>query len=146
MLFRSAITGKMELEYEGELHGAEKIAKELIQGAALGAFQDRAGGADVEEIVEYFEQGGALQVAEDSAAAACVQGFSTVPGLISLIESVGLASPAASAGVRAAACELVLEALVGEKRISRNLGGGYGRARHEGPTGKGFKGFDPFGG
>jgi magnesium chelatase subunit I len=140
-----AITGKMELEYEGELHGADKIARELIQNAALGVFHDRAGGADVEDIVEYFEQGGALQVAEDSAAAACVQGFETVPGLLPLIESVGLASANASPGMRAAACELALEALVGEKRISRSLGGGYARARHEGPTGKGFKGFDPFG-
>ena len=140
-----AITGKMELEYEGELHGADKIARELIQTAALGTFHDRAGGADVEEIVEYFEQGGALQVADDSASAACVQGFATVPGLIELIESVGLAASTASPGVRAAACELALEALVGEKRISRNLAGGYARARHEGPTGKGFKGFDPFG-
>ena len=139
-----AITGKMELEYEGELHGADKIARELIQNAALGTFHDRAGGADVEEIVEYFEQGGALQVAADSASSACVQGFATVPGLIELIESVGLAASTGSPGLRAAACELALEALVGEKRISRNLGGGYARARHEGPTGKGFKGFDPF--
>ena len=140
-----AITGKMELEYEGELHGSDKIARELIQTAALRTFHDRAGGADVEEIVEYFEQGGALQVGEDAAAAACVQGFATVSGLLELIESVGLASKNASPGVRAAACELTLEALVGEKRISRSLAGGYGRARHEGPTGKGFKGFEPFG-
>ena len=139
-----AITGKIELEYEGELHGGEKIARELIQSAAMGTFHDRAGGADVETIVEYFEQGGALQVSEDAAAAACVQGFANVPGLIELIESVGLASSSASPGARAAACELALEALVGEKRISRSLGGGYTRARHEGPTGKGFKGFDPF--
>ena len=140
-----AITGKMELEYEGELHGSDKIARELIQAAAQLTFHDRAGGADVEEIVEYFEQGGALQVAEDSSASACVQGFAIVPGLLELVEMVGLAASSASPGVRAAACELALEGLVGEKRISRSLTGGYARARHEGPTGKGFKGFDPFG-
>ena len=49
-----AITGKMELEYEGELHGHDKIARELIQGAAVQAFQDRAGGAEVDDIVDYF--------------------------------------------------------------------------------------------
>jgi hypothetical protein len=41
----------------------------------------------------------------------------------------------------------VLEALVAQKRISRSTSGGYGRARHEGPSsGGGPQGFDPMGG
>ena len=139
-----AITGKMELEYEGELQGAERIARELVATASAEVFQGRAGGADVEEIVEYFEMGGALQVGEESAAEACVKGFGTVPGLLPLIEHVGLASTEASNGVRAAACELVLEALVAERRISRSQSGGYSRARREHP-GSSQQGFDPFG-
>ncbi|GMV06829.1 MAG: magnesium chelatase [Gemmatimonadota bacterium] len=142
-----AITGKMELEYEGELHGHDKIARELIQGAAVQAFNDRAGGADVDEIVEYFETGGALQVGEDAAASACIQGYGTVPGLLEFVGFTGLAPAGAGDGVRAAACELTLEALVGMKRLSRSSSGGYARARHEGPQqGKGYKGFDPMGG
>ena len=82
-----AITGKMELEYEGELHGADRIARELIQQSSSQTFDVRAGGADVEDIVEYFETGGALQVGEDAASAACVQGFETVPGLLELVEN-----------------------------------------------------------
>ena len=141
-----AITGKMELEYEGELHGAEKIARELIQQGAARTFDVRAGGADVEDIITYFESGGALQVSEDASAGACVQGFETVPGLLELVESVGLAPSAASDGIRAAACELVLEALVAQKRISRTSSG-YVRAPHQGPSkGKGYQGFDPSGG
>ena len=144
-----AITGKMELEYEGELQGPDRIARELIAGAAAETFRTRAGGADVDPIVEYFEEGGALQVSPDAEAAACVRGFRTVPGLLEVVEATGLAGSEALSGVRAAACELVLEALVHEKRISRTVGGGYRRARHEGPTqggGKGYQGFDPFGG
>jgi magnesium chelatase subunit I len=141
-----AITGKMELEYEGELHGADKIARELIQQSCSQTFDVRAGGADVEDIVTYFETGGALQVGEDAASAACVQGFETVPGLLELVESVGLAPSAASDGTRASACELVLEALVAQKRISRTTSG-YVRAPHQGPPkGKGYQGFDPGGG
>jgi magnesium chelatase subunit I len=142
-----AITGKMELEYEGELHGHDKIARELVQGAAAQCFAIRAGGADVDDIVDYFETGGALQVGEDSADAACVRGYETVPGLLELVESLGLAPGDTEDGVRAAACELVLEALVAQKRISRSTSGGYGRARHEGPSsGGGPQGFDPMGG
>ena len=141
-----AITGKMELEYEGELHGHDKIARELIQAAASNCFQRRAGGADVDDIVEYFETGGALQVGEDSSAEACVRGFETVPGLLELVESLGLAPADSGDAVRAAACELTLEALVAQKKISRSSGG-YTRARHEGPShGPGYKGFDPMGG
>ena len=141
-----AITGKMELEYEGELHGHDKIARELIQGAAAQAFEARAGGADVEDIVEYFETGSALQVGEDSSAEACIMGFETVPGLMELVGDVGLAGDSAEKGVRAAACELVLEALVAQKRISRRAGG-YARVPHERPSkGPGYQGFDPMGG
>jgi len=141
-----AITGKMELEYEGELHGGDRIARELIQQACSQAFDVRAAGADVDDIVDYFETGGALQVGDDAASEACVQGFGTVPGLLDLVQNVGLASKTASAGARASACELVLEALVAQRRISRSTAG-YTRAPHQGPShGKGYQGFDPMGG
>ena len=141
-----AITGKMELEYEGELHGAGRIARELIQQACSQAFDVRAAGADVDDIIDYFETGGALQVGDDSAANACVLGFSTIPGLLELISNVGLVAESSNDGHRAAACELVLEALVAQRLISRSSAG-YTRAPHEGPTpGKGHQGFDPLGG
>jgi magnesium chelatase subunit I len=138
-----AITGKMELEYEGELQGSDRIARDLIARAALDTFNGRAGGADVESIVEYFEEGGALQVSHDSGAAACVQAFELVPDLMELVDFVGLAPSDSPAGRRAAACELVLEALVAEKRISRSDSGGYSRTPHEPTAGTGFT-FDPF--
>jgi len=143
-----AITGKMELEYEGEMQGADRIARELISAAAGDTFFHRAGGADVEEVVAHFEEGGALQVSPEAAAEACVQGFQAVSGLLEVVSVTGLAGNGASPGRIAAACELVLEALVAGKRISR-VEGGYARARHEGPGkggGKGYQGFDPFGG
>ena len=142
---RPAITGKMELEYEGELHGPDRIARELIARAAGQVFETYAGGADVEPIVEYFEEGGALQVSNDAAAKACVEGFENVPGLLELLSHVGLATRDAGDGRRASACELVLEALVDAKRISRTDGGGYGRARPDtAAPGQGFKGSGPF--
>ncbi|MDX1645676.1 MAG: hypothetical protein R3304_00925 [Longimicrobiales bacterium] len=141
-----AITGKMELEYEGELHGADRIARELIQHSCSQTFDLHAAGADVTDIVDYFEGGGALQVAQDSSASACVKGFRTVPGLLPLVENVGLAPASAHDGHRAAACELVLEALVAQRRISRTTAG-YARAPHQGPAqGKGPQGLDPMAG
>ena len=46
-----AITGKIELEYEGELVGGPAIARELIRRASDATFQDRAGGVNVDDVI-----------------------------------------------------------------------------------------------
>ncbi|MFL5582284.1 MAG: magnesium chelatase [Gemmatimonadaceae bacterium] len=125
-----AITGKMELEYEGELVGGQAIARELIRRAADVTFRERAGGADTDDMVMWFDAGGALQVGDDVSTRAAHDGFRTVPGLLALVRDVGLA-PASDHAATAAACELVLESLVARKKISRSDTGAYGRAQHE---------------
>src|SRR6185436_1699156 len=125
-----AMTGKIELEYEGELVGAPAIARELIRRAADATFQGRAGGVNVDDIVMWFDEGSALQVEEEARSPAVLQALDTIPGLVALIHHVGLAV-AGDAAVEVAACELVLEALVARKRISRSDGGRYTRATPE---------------
>ncbi|HWJ21212.1 MAG TPA: magnesium chelatase [Gemmatimonadaceae bacterium] len=126
----SAITGKIELEYEGELVGGHVIARELIRRAADATFKERAGGASTDDIVMWFDGGGALQVTDDVSTEAVLKGFESVPGLIRLVRDVGLA-PKSDAPLTAAACELVLESLVARKKISRSDAGMYGRAVNE---------------
>src|SRR5881296_1346017 len=131
-----AITGKLELEYEGELQGPESIAKDLIRRAAGKTFEGRVGGANVDDIVHWFDEGGALKISMDERSETCLKGFSVVPGLLELVDQVGLAGKK-DPGTMVAACELVLEGLVAEKRISRNEELGYVRARAE-PKGPGY--------
>ncbi|MEJ2185670.1 MAG: magnesium chelatase [Gemmatimonadota bacterium] len=133
-----AITGKLELEYEGELVGSDKIARELIASAAARTFESRADEsveADIEEIVSYFERGSVLQLTDDASADIMLRAFTTVDGLLDVVRGIGLEN--GSAGHTVAACELVLEALVADKRISRSDTGRYGRARarRQGPGG-----------
>jgi len=128
-----AITGKIELEYEGELQGAQPIARDLIRRACRETFEARAGGADCDAIVEWFDEGGALKVSVDDQAAACATGFGAVPGLVDLVETTGLATRKQQ-GHLVGACELVLEGLVAQKRISRSDELGYQRARREKPN------------
>jgi len=125
-----AITGKIELEYEGELVGGASIARELIRRAADATFEDRAGGVNVDDIIMWFDEGGALLVDDDAKSAIVAQGFETVPGLLRIVHDTGLAI-AGDAAQTVAGCELVLEALVARKRISRNEAGAYGRASPE---------------
>src|SRR5437870_5207551 len=125
-----AITGKLELEYEGELQGAETIAKDLIRRAAGRTFEGRVGGANVDDIVHWFDEGGALKITPDERSEALLKGFTVVPGLLALIDQVGLAGKKDPATM-VSACELVLEGLVAEKRIARSEELGYVRARSE---------------
>ena len=75
----------------------------------------------------------------DERSEACLKGFSVVPGLLDLVDHAGLAAKKDPATM-VAACELILEGLVAEKRISRSEELGYTRARSEpkggGPYGK----------
>ena len=126
-----AITGKLELEYEGELQGADAIAKELIRRAALRTFLDRLGDEEderLDHIVGWFDQGAALKIGGDERAADAVRAFGVVPGLLSLVHDLGLA-PVKDAGTEVAACELVLEALAAQKRITRTEDYGWSAAR-----------------
>ena len=125
-----AITGKIELEYEGELIGGHAIARELIRRASDVTFEERAGGVNTDDIVIWFDEGGALQVTEDERSDAMEKAFNIVPGLLDLVRYVGLAEEG-DAPQTVAACELVLEALVARRKISRSDGGLYGRAEPE---------------
>ena len=125
-----AITGKNELEYEGELVGGHNIARELIRRAADATFHGRTGGVNADDIIMWFDGGGALQVEDDVTADAVVDGFRSVPGLLDLVELTGLADKH-DAPVAAAACELILESLVARRKISRTDAGLYGRSLDE---------------
>jgi magnesium chelatase subunit I len=142
-----AITGKIELEYEGELVGGAVIARELIRRAADATLKAHAPHASTDDIVMWFDSGGALQVTDDASAATLRNAFGTVPGLIPLVIHHDLADTGDDALV-AGACELVLEALVARRKISRNELGQYGRMREETRRrrGSGGGGEEPLGG
>ncbi|MEX2179054.1 MAG: sigma 54-interacting transcriptional regulator [Gemmatimonadaceae bacterium] len=125
-----AITGKIELEYEGELVGGGAIARELIRRAADATFEGRAGGVNVDDVIMWFDEGAALQVDDDARSQLVRQGFEVVPGLLRAVYDTGLASEDDPAQT-VAACELALEALVARKKISRSESGAYGRATPE---------------
>ncbi len=125
-----AITGKLELEYEGELVGGAAIARELIRRAADATLRAHAPHAATDDIVIWFDGGSALQVADDASAATLRLAFGTVPGLVELVVAEQLA-PEADDALISLGCELVLEALVARRKISRNDEGRYGRATRE---------------
>ncbi len=139
-----AITGKMELEYEGELQGAPRIARELVSQAALETFESRRRlpvEEELDEIVDHFDRGGVVQLADTAKDDALLEGLRGVPSLMDVVDGLEIGS-GDGPGLRAAAAELVLEALVAQKRISRSDAGRYtrGSRRPKGGAGPQFPG------
>ncbi len=124
-----AITGKIELEYEGELQGAEQVARDLIARACAETFDQYFSEQAAAPIVDYFDHGGALRVSETAHEEALLQGFQTVTGLVALVDASHILSQGAGEAERVAACELVLEGLNAKRRISRSDSGDYTKRR-----------------
>lgn len=119
-----SMTGKLELEYEGELKGADQIGRELIRGAVASVFDGHFPDADTRQIVEWFDLGGALNLGDLEAATEVVTEARKVQGLLDLARRAGLpADPPAP--LLAAAVDFVLEGLYAQKKISRSDGRGF---------------------
>jgi magnesium chelatase subunit I len=122
-----SITGKFELEYEGELRGAEQVARDLIRSSVGSVFTGMFEGQDTRTVVEWFDLGGSLPLGDTSSAEEVVAQSRGVQGLRELAEHVRL-KPGAPAPVVASAIDFVLEGLYAQKKISRNDERGYSAA------------------
>jgi magnesium chelatase subunit I len=122
-----SITGKFELEYEGELRGAEQIARDLIRSSVGTVFTGMFDGTDTRTVVEWFDLGGSLPLSDTSSAEEVIDETRRVQGLRELAEHAGVA-PGAPAPALASAIDFVLEGLYAQKKISRNEERGYSAA------------------
>jgi len=129
-----SITGKLELEYEGELKGGDVVARELIRLAVGKVFTSYFDGENLANIVQWFELGGTLKLDESVPSKAMVQQLGAIQGLLEKTKRLGLGASEPDA-VRAAAGEFILEGLYAHKRISRNEETGFaaGEKRREQP-------------
>ena len=85
-----SITGKFELEYEGELRGAEQVARDLIRVGGRHVFTGMFDGVDTRTVVEWFDLGGiAAARATRSSADEVIAQTRGVQGLRELAERAG---------------------------------------------------------
>jgi magnesium chelatase subunit I len=119
-----SITGKFEMEYEGELKGADNVARDLIRNAVANVYAERFDQVDVRRVVEWFDLGGTLQSADTSSAKELLAQARGVQGLIELAEHLQI-GPKASEPLLASAIDFVLEGLYAQKKINRSDDRGY---------------------
>jgi magnesium chelatase subunit I len=114
-----AITGKLELEYEGEMKGADHVGRELIRAAIAKTYDEYFTGVNTQQIVQWFDLGGEIQLSDTAGACEVLQSLQTIQGLMDKIGKVGV-GPKDSPEMQVSAAEFVLEGLHAHKRIGRN--------------------------
>lgn len=112
-----AISGKVELEYEGELKGAEVIARDLVRQAVHFVFRRHFPATDLRSLVEWFDQGGSVRITDAHSPSDILALTTLIPGLHALAHTL---VPTPEDSVAAAAVEFVLEGLHALDKIHRN--------------------------
>src|SRR3989449_4541981 len=119
-----AITGKMELEYEGELKGADTVARELIRTAVGRVFSKHFTDVNFQPVIQWFELGGELKLPDLATTSERHQQLAKIQGLMEHINRLGV-QDSRDAGAAAAAAEMILEGLWAHRRIGRSEERGY---------------------
>jgi len=114
-----AVTGKLELEYEGEMKGADYVGRELIRTAVAKTYDQYFNGANMQQVIQWFELGGEVQIADAAAASDVLQTLRNIQGLMDKLTRVNV-GPKDTAEAQVSAAEFILEGLYAHKRIGRN--------------------------
>ena len=114
-----AITGKLELEYEGEMKGADHVSRELIRSAIAKTYDEYYTGANMQQIVQWFDLGGEIQLSDSISATEALDNLKGIQGLVEKLGPLHV-SQKESSEQQVSAAEFILEGLHAHKRIGRS--------------------------
>ncbi len=113
-----SITGKLELEYEGEQIGAERLAHDLIRKACSEVFAERFSGIDFRQVLDHFNRGNTLSLSDSRSNEETLAQLRSVKGLLDASENGRVEDE--TPGTLIASCELILEGLHAHKKLARS--------------------------
>jgi magnesium chelatase subunit I len=114
-----AITGKLELEYEGEMKGADHVSRELIRSAISKTYDQYFNGANMQQVIQWFDLGGEIHLADNAPANEVLPTLRNIQGLMDKLTRVNV-GPKDAPEAQVSAAEFALEGLHAHKRIGRN--------------------------
>ena len=114
-----SLTGKFELEYEGEVRGADAVARDVIRQAAGRVFRKYFDKVSLQPVIQYFELGGTLKYPESGSAAKVLGQLKKIQELLEKTQALGI-GPKDDAALLVSGAEFILEGLYAQKKISRN--------------------------
>jgi len=114
-----AITGKLELEYEGEMKGADNVGRELIRAAIAKSYDEYFAGVNMQQVVQWFDLGGEIGLSDTASAKEVLNGLKSIQGLMDKLAPLDV-NTKDSPEVQVSAAEFILEGLYAHKRIGRS--------------------------
>jgi len=112
------ITGKIELEYEGEMRGADTVVREIIRTAVAQVFDMYFADTNTQQIEQWFNLGGTVQLNDAQPSAASLAELQQIQGLIEKLAALKVGSKARPE-IAVSAAEFLLEGMYAHKRLSR---------------------------
>ncbi len=113
------ITGKIELEYEGEMRGADTVVREIIRTSVASVFDQHFPQVNTQQIEQWFNLGGTVQLNDAQPAAASLTELKQIQGLFDKLAPFHITAKSRPETAVSAA-EFLLEGMTAHKRISRS--------------------------
>jgi magnesium chelatase subunit I len=112
------ITGKIELEYEGEMRGADTVVREIIRTAVAQVFDLHFASTNTQQIEQWFNLGGTVQLNDAQPSAASLTELQQIQGLIEKLSPLQI-NAKSKPEIAVSAAEFLLEGMYAHKRLSR---------------------------
>ena len=112
------ITGKIELEYEGEMRGADTVIREIIRASVASIFDQYFAATNTQQIEQWFNLGGTVQLNDVQAAVDSQKELQQIQGLFEKLSPLNI-NGKSKPEIAVSAAEFLLEGMYAHKRLSR---------------------------
>jgi len=113
------ITGKLELEYEGEMRGADVVVKEVVRTAIGKIFDKYFGATNTQQIEQWFNLGGTTKIEDSQPSKSTLEELSQIQGLLEKLSPLEIKASSKPEEI-VAASEFLLEGMCAHRRLSRS--------------------------
>jgi magnesium chelatase subunit I len=112
------ISGKIELEYEGEMRGADTVIREIIRTSVLQVFDRYFADTNTQQIEQWFNLGGTVQLNDAQPSNGSLEELKQIQGLVEKLSPLKI-NGKSQPEVAVSAAEFLLEGMYAHKRLSR---------------------------
>jgi magnesium chelatase subunit I len=113
------ITGKVELEYEGELKGSDVVMREIIRQSVASVYDTYFADAETQQIEQWFNLGGTVELNDKQSSGTVLKSLKEIQGLLEKLTPLKLPK-GAEPELTVSGAEFLLEGMTAHKRISRS--------------------------
>ena len=112
------ISGKIELEYEGEMRGADTVIREIIRHSVATVFDKYFAATNTQQIEQWFNLGGTVQLNDEQPSSGSLEELKQIQGLIEKLSPLEI-NAKSKPEITVSAAEFLLEGMYAHKRLSR---------------------------